>query len=84
MRKFIEKTIAGQDAAFWVDVRLDDASFDHEFGVEQRVEVEFDVEECEGCTPAHAEQWCWEHRSELVAWALKEGEDDLCNVPSEF
>lgn len=84
MRKFIEKTIAGEDAAFWVNIGFDDASFGHEFGTEKLTEVIFDIEECEGCTPAQAEQWCRDHQWDLVKWAEKQAEDERCDVPNGF
>lgn len=75
MTKFIEKTIAGKDAAFWVDIEIEDSSFDHEFGVERCETVVFNIEHCEGCTAIEAEQWCERNRFELVKWMLAECED---------
>lgn len=78
MSHFIETEINGADCAFYVKVILSDGSFGHAFGTEHRIDVEFEIEDCEGCTVRQAQNWCElpHNASRLIEREIKEIESD--------
>lgn len=72
MRKFIETEIDGKACAFWVTVKVSDASFDHAFGTQRCLDVEFEIEECEGVSEARAQDWCKVREGRLIDDAMRD------------
>ena len=76
MLKFIETEIDGQPCCFHVRINLTDASFSHAFGIEYRYDVEFEIEDREGCSEAQALAYCKEREGRLLDLALQDIAND--------
>ena len=72
MLKFIETEIDGIECSFHVRINVSNASFDHAYGTEYQIDVEFDIEDCNGCTDAQAQAYCEARAGKLIDLALQD------------
>ena len=70
MTRFIEAVIDREEVSFYVDVRVHDASYTHEYGAQEEIDVHFEIDDCEGCSESQALEWCKAHEDKLIEQAM--------------